>query len=1386
MFEPLPESFSFPDAESRTLAFWEAHNVFARSLEQRRGAERFVFFEGPPTANGLPHPGHCLTRAIKDVFPRYQTMCGKLVERKAGWDTHGLPVEVEVCKEIGIHSKEEIEQFGVEKFNLRCIQSVFRYTREWEQMTKRLGFWVNLDEAYVTFHQQYVESVWWGLKRLFERGLLYQGHKVVWWWAQGGTALSSGEVGEGYRPVDDPSVYVKFPLVGGAASLGGTGVPPVPSTVEASGGAASLGGTGVPPVRASKRRSIGPELVVRDRYLPHWEAGGSTYFVTFRTRQGNLNEQERAMTLDAIAHFDGARYLLHAAVVMPDHAHAVLTPLARSPGEWWPLAEIMHSIKSYTAHAISQARGGGDVWMEEYFDRIIRSKSDFDEKVSYVLTNPAKRGLPEDYEWVWFEDAHADGRHCSGLTEQDSYGRDARTTQTSGATHTTHTVPSAPAGQETCPTQVSLLVWTTTPWTLLSNQFAAVHPDLEYALVEDPGPEGGSAEFYYVAKELVANIAAKVKRELRVVSTCRGEDLVGLRYLPPFPEIYHARLGDSAARLSAGGEEPIGWRVTRADFVTTDSGTGLVHEAPAFGEVDFDLLQKERQRFKNPDAIPLICAVAPNGDFSNDAPERYRGRWVKDCDKDITRELRDERKTPWGTPLLLHAEQYRHDYPFCPRAENDALIQYARKSWFVRTSQFKEQFLRNNDTINWLPGHIKEGRFGDFLRNNVDWALSRERYWGTPLPIWRCEACGKMDAVGSLSELREKRGATDATPEFPHGYWDGKVAEHAKDNETLPDHLRVHKPYIDAWTYDCECGGGRMRRVPEVIDCWWDAGSMPFAQWGFPHAPGSAATLKERFPANFISEAIDQTRGWFYGLLAINTLLFADEAKNETFPAGAPDAAPAAESPEGAYALPFKTCIVLGHMMGEDGLKMSKRTKNYKEPSYVFDAYGADAMRWYFFSAQTPWTSVRFQEAAIRDAQREFLVRLYNVFSFFTIYANIDGFSAPGGRGAGWRDPSLRSELDRWITSELHRTIRDVRESMDGFENYPSAQRLNDFVDALSNWYVRRSRDRFWQADRDVDKWDAYNTLYESLVALSRLIAPFTPFFAELMHQHLCRPQAFASDAPGTKLSVHLCDYPEANDALIDEALAAEMDLVRDIVSLGRAARTQAKLKVRQPLERVEIALARHEHEEWLQSHAPLIAEELNVRNVEFAMEADEYVRYEVKPNFRALGPKFGKQAPAVGKALQGLADPAGARRDLMANGELAVEIGGQRVILSPDDVEIRLEAREGWSAAQGRAGVVILSTELTPDLVEEGLIREFIHHVQSLRKDLNLPYQARVRLKVEAPAEFGEVLLRRRESVETECLVATLEVGEVGATENGAKEAEIEGWRVRMAAQPV
>lgn len=1267
MFEPLPARLDFPQAEKKVLEFWDKHDVFAESIRIRDGAPRFVFYEGPPTANGLPHPGHCLTRVMKDIFPRYRTMTGHKVERKGGWDTHGLPVEREVCKELGLKTKADIEAYGVEKFNLKCIQSVFRYTREWEEMTRRLAYWVDLKEAYVTFHQSYVESVWWSLKTLFERGVLYQGHKVVWWWAQGGTALSSGEVGEGYKAVDDPSVFVKFPVV-----------------------------------------------------------------------------------------------------------------------------------------------------------------------------------------------------QTSGLPRRD---------EQSGTLHY--------AREGIVPERTSLLVWTTTPWTLISNHFAAVHPDLEYALVHDPVDD----EYLYIAAALVNTIAKKVKRELRVVSTCKGSDLIGRNYIPPFDTfssiagprenpsgsgrftfvfgstllegpVFACRdgksLGETTGRRADGSTATVGWRILDGNFVTVDSGSGVVHLAPAFGEVDFDRLRQEREAFTPGTDIPVLCAVEADGTFADFVDPKYRGRWVKDCDKEIVRELRDERKTPWRTPLLYHQEQYRHDYPFCPQSPEDPLIQYARASWFVRTSAFKDEFLKNNAAVNWLPEHIKEGRFGDFLRNNVDWALSRERYWGTPLPIWKCESCGRMEAIGSFAELTGdaergiagKPGATDG------GYWERKVAEHK--GEEFPTHLRVHKPYIDEWTYECtacagdmgtkgqgEKGAARMRRVSEVIDCWWDAGSMPFAQWGFPHKDGSVVQFSQRFPADFISEAIDQTRGWFYGLLAISTLLFRVEPEEEALArqAGAERASSVGEGStetqrsetrraverwnDPAWPIarfrwptnpqvvtqtlgphPYRTCIVLGHIAGEDGNKMSKKLRNYKEPSYIFDTLGADAMRWYFLSAQAPWTSTRFAEAAIRDSQREFLVKLYNVLSFFTIYASIDGFdprevtlhfvkSADGFEAAdkkaagpvpmGWRPSAERTELDRWIITYLRSTVSAVRESMDRFENYPAAQKLNDFVDALSNWYVRRSRDRFWKkvtgdAAADQEKWDGYHTLYGCLRVLSQMIAPFTPFFAETMHQTLR-----ILDDP---ISVHLCNYPRPEDIRYsDETLLVEMDMVREIASLGRAGRASATVKeakkVRQPLARVEIVLARHEHEEWLRRHSDLIAEELNVKAVEFTTEADEYVTYKVVPNFKAIGEKYRALVPKIKAALGALTDAAAARKQLVADGKLPLTIDGQTVDLTPNEVEIRLDAKPGWAAAQGRVGVVVLSTEITPELRDEGLVREFIHHVQAMRKERELAYEARIKLFVDAPAALAEILKRFSATIQAETLATGISfvTGHAGEPTT----VDVEGQTVRL-----
>jgi len=1091
MFRPVESSVSLPRLEEEVGRFWKERRIYEKSLSARAGGPAFVFYEGPPTANGLPHPGHCLTRAIKDLFPRYRTMRGYRCERKGGWDTHGLPVEVEVCKQLGIHAKDEIEAYGVEPFIHKCVESVFRYTREWEHLTERLGFWIRLDDAYVTYHQSYVESVWWALKNLFDRGLLYQGHKIVWWWPQGGTALASGEVGQGYRQVADPSVYVRFPLV----------------------------------------------------------------------------------------------------------------------------------------------------------------------------------------------------------DEPDT----------------------------------DLLVWTTTPWTLPSNQFAAVRPELDYVCVSVEG----EPRKLIVAAALAETIAAKAGKKFAVESTVKGEALLGRRYAPPF-DYYWKSQGQKRGRLKDGGREHVAWRLVPADFVTIDTGTGIVHQAPAFGEVDYDLLLAEQARFVEGQGPPLICSVAPDGRFTAEAPD-YQGRYVKDADRDILRDLR-------ARGLLYHQEQYLHDYPFCWRAEDDPLIQYPRKSWFIRTTRFKEELLANNRRIHWLPEHIRDGRFGNFLETNVDWALSRERYWGTPLPIWVCDQTGYAEAVASYEELLAKPGVRGTEA------WEEAKRAHPE----LSEHLKVHKPYIDAVTYDSpKAPGGRMRRVSEVIDCWFDSGAMPFAQWGYPHQEGSVEKVADQFPADFISEALDQTRGWFYSLVAISTLLFGKDP-GEPGREGSRSFGESA-TPTVAYPHPFRNCVVLGLILGEDGAKMSKSKRNYREPQEIFDRYGADAMRWYFLANQPPWTAIRYHEAAIKESIPEFLLRLWNVYSFFVIYANIDRFDPAAAirgdagqlspsvlaKAKGYRAPAERSELDRWILSELNRTAVEVVRAMDAYDNFAACGRLSQFVDALSNWYVRRSRDRFWAAGPSADKSDAYWTLYECLLSAAKLVAPFVPFLAESLWQNLA--VAALGDEKIGKLrvaeSVHLCDYPEGDAAAVDETLSRRMALVREIVSLGRSARMGAKLKVRQPIARVEVVLADPAHKAWLEAHAALIGEELNVKGVEFIDRAEQYITYTVLPDLKRLGPRLGRRLPELRKLLAET-DPGQLLAALEAEGQVACTLAGEPVVLTAEDLQVRLAAKEGWAAAQGRSSVVVISTALTPELVAEGLAREVVHAIQNARKEMDLQYTDRIRVIAVTPSE--------------------------------------------------
>ncbi|WP_164101129.1 isoleucine--tRNA ligase [Candidatus Laterigemmans baculatus] len=1127
MFKAVSTNVNFPEQEEAVLRFWDQANVYQRSLDQRADAPPFVFFEGPPTANGLPHPGHCLTRAIKDLFPRYRTMRGYRCERKAGWDTHGLPVEVEVGKELGIHSKEEIEAYGVEPFIQRCQQSVWRYMREWEQLTRRIGFWVNLEEAYVTYHKSYIESVWWSLKNLFDRGLLYRGHKIVWWWAQGGTALSAGEVGQGYREVADPSVYVRLPLVD-----------------------------------------------------------------------------------------------------QPDR---------------------------------------------------------------------------------------------------------------------------------------SLLVWTTTPWTLPSNMFAAVHPELEYSLCRD----AETGDQFYVASALVESLAAKTRRDLQPLETCRGSELVGLRYQPPFDD-FRTRLEDPSGRTLDGETLHHYWRVVAADFVTTDSGTGLVHQAPAFGEVDYEVFDRERARFVEGEQPSLFHAVGPDGKFTDEAPA-VAGMWVKDADKPLIRSLKE-------TGLLYHQEQYLHEYPFCWRADEDPLIQYPRESWFIRTTAFKQAMLENNSQINWLPAHIRDGRFGNFLESNVDWALSRERYWGTPLPVWECQATGRFEAIASYAELLAKPGLRGT-----------EVWEQAKAaNPELADDLCVHKPYIDAVEYDSPfADGARMRRVPEVIDCWYDSGSMPFAQWGWPHQ--NAEHFESQFPADFISEALDQTRGWFYSQLAISTMLFGEAAGRTADPETALQEAtqPSQNAEAGAisYPHPFRNCIVLGLMLGEDNTKMSKSKRNYREPREIFDKYGADALRWFFFAGQPPWTQIRYREQAIRDSIPEFLLRLWNVFSFFTIYAEIDRFDCTAGIGdpgdlkperlasaATYRPASERSEIDRWILSELARTVGTVVERMDAYDNYAACAAITELVDGLSNWFVRRSRDRFWASDRnDPDKLDAYWTLYEVLLETSKLIAPFVPFLAETLWQNLTAPfrgadaEATASSVPD---SVHLCDYPEPSTANLDADLSTAMHVLREIASLGRAARASAKLKVRQPLARVEVVLADDTHTEWLRRHDNLVREELNVKAVDYTTDGREYVQYDVVPNFKRLGPRVGRHMPAVKKALAA-ADGGRLLVELQRDSKIELDVDGEVFELDGEDVEVRLSARPGWAAAQGRDSVVVLSTEVTEELRREGIAKDLIRTIQNRRKELGCEFTDRIEVAVVGDSEEVRAAVEEhRERIVNETLADLLEYEPIAETE--------------------
>ncbi|MGD8317498.1 MAG: isoleucine--tRNA ligase [Myxococcales bacterium] len=1062
MFDAVSPQVSFPELDATQLAFWADARIFEKTLQGERDKESFVFYEGPPTANGMPHPGHVLTRVMKDVFLRYRTMCGYFVPRRAGWDTHGLPVEVEVEKELGISGREAIEAYGVEAFSRKCIDSVFAYIGEWRKMTERIGFWVDFDSAYVTFHKSYVESVWWALSEMFRQGLLYQGYKVVWWWPQGGTALSAGEVGQGYQTVDDPSVMIRFPVEG------------EPNT--------------------------------------------------------------------------------------------------------------------------------------------------------------------------------------------------------------------------------SFLAWTTTPWTLPSNIALAVDPDTEYATAEI---EGG--ERLIVAAPLVVEVLGD---EARVLEVRRGDSLVGMRYEPPF------RYADPE-----GGPA---WQVVDADFVSLESGSGLVHLAPAFGEDDFRVCADKGMGF--------LQLLEPDGTFPPEVTD-FEGRFCKEADRDIIRHLR-------ARGLLFKEEVYRHDYPFCWRAMQDPLIQYARRSWFIRTTQEIERVKENNQAIHWEPEHIKNGRMGQFLEANVDWALSRERFWGTPLPIWKNDETGSVVSVGSVAEILERN------PEAFEHFDKAK----AKD-PTLQDHLMVHKPWIDQVTWTAPGEPGVYRRVPEVIDCWFDSGCMPFAQWGYPHR--GAEGFASNFPADFITEAVDQTRGWFYSLMTISTLMF----------------------PERTLPHPFKNCVVLGLMTDAKGKKLSKRDRNYTDPLVLMDRVGADAVRWALYAGTVPGQNTRFSDESATDAVREFLLKIWNVYSFFITYANIDGWQPDAHR------PPLRErpEMDRWIIAELDAAVRAVRRELDDYKSHMAVRHLLSFVDGLSNWYVRRSRSRFWASDDSLDKSAAFSTLYEVLVDLTKLTAPFIPFVTETLFQNLVRK----TDASAPE-SVHLAAFPMPDESRADEDLRRTMERVRNVVTLGQRVRNENKLKVRQPLAEAIVVVADDAERQAIDRFSDAIREELNVRSVGFTEEPGRYVDFELRPNFRVLGPKLGKQVPACKKALAE-ADGSALHAEMERAGKIVVELPEGDVELTPEEVEVRLSAREDFAAASGAGQVVVLDTRLDESLRREGLAREVINRIQRARKAMDLPYEARIEVRWQASGDLADAIDEHADRIAAE----TLATGFDRAQASSEHDTEVEGNPLGLCIDP-
>lgn len=980
-----------PKREEEILGFWEKEQIFQKSMTNREGAKKFTFFEGPPTANGTPHPGHVLTKAMKDLIPRYKTMCGCHVGRKAGWDTHGLPVELEVEKQLGMKNKQDIEAYGIEPFIKKCRESVFKYETEWREMVTRGGFWIDMEDPYITCSNEYIETVWWILGQFWKEDLLYEGHKVVPYCPRCGTGLSSHEVAQGYKEVEDPSVYVRFAL--------------------------------------------------KD--------------------QPNTN----------------------------------------------------------------------------------------------------------------------------------------------------------------------FLVWTTTPWTLLSNVALAVGEKIDYVKVKL------GEEFLILAKSRIEVL----KGEGEIVETMKGKDLVGIDY----HQLFTYAKPDKKAHF-----------VIAADFVTTEDGSGIVHIAPAFGEDDY--------RVGKENDLPVLQPVGLDGKFKDEI-EPWKGMFVKTADREIIKDLKESGK-------LFAAAKYKHTYPFCWRCDSP-LIYYARHSWFIKTTAIKDEVIRNNELVNWYPDHIKEGRFLNFLENMIDWAISRDRYWGTPLPIWVCGDCKHHHLVDSIANLREL-------------------------GKNVPEDIELHKPYVDNLELSCPKCSAPMKRVPEVIDCWFDSGAMHTAQWHYPFE--NKEVFEKNFPADFICEAIDQTRGWFYSMLVTSTFLH--------------------KSP------PYKNVVVLGHICDKKGVKMSKSKGNVLDCIKLFDNYGADAVRWSLYTGTSPWNTRRFYEESIAESQKRYLGTLQNVYSFFVLYANIENFNP--------MDHVLpveqRAEIDRWILSRFHHTTEEVRKAMDKFEITWATGHMEKFIDDLSNWYVRRSRRRFWSSEQNIDQKSAFLTLWEVLTEFAKLTAPFTPFIADDIYRNLV-----SSIDKNAHESVHLTDYPVVNQELIDEQLERRMDFIMRVVQLGRAARNESNIKVRQPLAEMKVVTIDAFEKEALKEMEYLLQEELNIKEVTAVSDTSSLMRYVAKPNFRTIGKGPLKGMIPQIKALLDAADGNEVKRQI-DDGGYEIMLDDKPVILKAEEIELQAMASDEFSVQSEAKLSIALNKILTRELLLEGLARELVNKIQFMRKEHGFDIVDRIRVNYE------------------------------------------------------